>query len=30
MSDGGVEEVPEIGLTFVENALINAISATAD
>ncbi|SEH67651.1 nucleoside-triphosphate diphosphatase [Bathymodiolus azoricus thioautotrophic gill symbiont] len=28
MSDGGVEEVPEIGLTFVENALIKARNAS--
>lgn len=29
MSDMGVEEVPEIGLTFVENALIKARNASA-
>jgi XTP/dITP diphosphohydrolase len=29
MSDGGVKEVPEIGRTFVENALIKARNASA-
>ncbi len=28
MSDGGVEEVPEIGLSFVENALVKARNAS--